>query len=54
QSQQTYANLAEEMEATQREFALFKTFTEVQRVVETKALRPVVRVTFRQTVFEDR
>lgn len=40
------------MEEMAREYGLFKTFTEVQRLVETKGLVPVVTLRMRQTVYQ--
>ncbi|GFR44817.1 hypothetical protein Agub_g6154, partial [Astrephomene gubernaculifera] len=36
-----------------QEYQLFKTFTEVARLVESKGLQPMVQVRFRQTTFRE-
>ncbi|GIL50672.1 hypothetical protein Vafri_6796 [Volvox africanus] len=50
---QTHGSAADDPVRLAKEYQLFKTFTEVARLVESKGLQPIVQVHFRSTTFRE-
>ncbi|GLI60748.1 hypothetical protein VaNZ11_002977 [Volvox africanus] len=50
---QTHGSAADDPAQLAKEYQLFKTFTEVARLVESKGLQPIVQVHFRSTTFRE-